>query len=133
MADNDVDGDKRGKDGTPPEGRRNYDEVDSGLKRMDTAITRIYRIAIALSLLCALTGSGIYWLGGRGIGPGTRADQLQARVEANARMGTYRDSMFNIRITRLERIAVANAYQMCMQSAKHSTEECNTTFVNGSP
>lgn len=133
MADNDVDQDQRGKDGTPAEGRRNYDTADSQVNRMDSAITRIYRIGIALAFLCAAAGSGIYWLGARGMGPGTRTDQLQARVDHIALRSDYEDSVFNVRLTRLERMSITSAYQMCMQSAKHTDEECNSIFMNGSP
>ncbi len=133
-----TENERRGSDGTPSEGRRVYDRPDASLDRVeallvhaDNKLGRFRRLVVAATCILAVLGGGLTWLGFRTVGPGARADELQAIVDRNHAERTYTDSVISFRLTRLERVVTTMAYETCMSDHKTPSEGCTKIFTDG--
>lgn len=121
---------RRGADGTPAEGRRGYDDTDSTIAKVDDMLGRIRRIGMGITFLLMLAMASFYWLGGRGMGPGSRSDQMQAELERYHTERVMNDSLQSQRITRLERVVAQMAYQSCMSGKNSDPNVCGKIFTD---
>lgn len=116
--------DRRGSDSAPAEGRRSYDKVDA-------AIARLRLLIWAVAALAGMLAGALFWLGYRGIGPGARTDALEARMDRTDLREAYRDSVTNVRLSRLERYWATQTYQSCLSDGHASKDECLRLFADG--
>lgn len=129
--------DRRGSDGAPAEGRRAYDHVDAAVAEHVSAIERSFatmrnRILVVAALATAVTG-GLSWLGARNIGPGARADAIEAQMKENWTIQFRRDSIRDLRMDRVERVQMSISYQLCVSRPRADEVACARAFTDGVP
>lgn len=140
--------DYRGTTGAPPEGRRATDPVNiliaEKLVEFETAAkvakqtakgTRsiIVTIAVIVGAILSVTA----WLGAKNLGPGARADAIEAKVDRNFEYTlrndsakARRDSIQDVTIARMLEGMTINAYQICMTQTHSDGPKCNRIMAH---
>ncbi len=135
--------DYRGTTGAPPEGRRATDpvhiliadklaefEVAANIAKKTATGTRsiIVTIAVIVGAILSVTT----WLGSKNLGPGARADAIEAKVDRNFAYALHndstkarRDSIQDVSIGRMLEGMQINAYQICMAQTHSDGPKCN--------
>jgi Mn2+/Fe2+ NRAMP family transporter len=112
-------------------GEPSVNDSDATLDRVDKLLGRVRSIMIALCLVGVTVAGTSTWLGAKSVGPGTRTDQLESKVDRNSVSESYRDSVLSFRVSRLERVVTTMAYQSCISDDKTPKSECAKIFTDG--
>lgn len=135
--------DYRGTKGAPSEGRRVSDPVHvliaEKLVELETA-ARVAKntakgtrnVILSIAGVVGIILTMFTWIGVRGVGPGARADAIEAKVDRNFSYTLHndstkmrRDSIQDVSIARMLEGMTINAYQICMTQTHGDGPKCN--------
>lgn len=135
--------DYRGKTGAPPEGRRVSDPVHVLIAEKLAELEAAARVAkntakgtrnviLSIAAVVGIILTMFTWIGVRGVGPGARADAIEAKVDRNLgyemrkdSAQARRDSTQDVSIARMLEGMAINAYQICMTQTHSDGLKCN--------